>query len=73
MNNPSGTDWARIDAMTDDEIDTSDIPLMTEDFFAKATLRLPKAAKAKAEAIGDTESPIGCSSTEASIGKSPTL
>jgi hypothetical protein len=41
MNNPSGTDWARVDALTDDEIDTSDIPPMTEEFFAKATLRLP--------------------------------
>ncbi len=59
--------------MTDDEIDTSDIPPLTEEFFVKATLRLPKAARAKAEAIGDTESPIGCSSTEASIGKSLTL
>jgi hypothetical protein len=28
--------------MTDDEIDTSDIPLLTEAFFAKATLRLPR-------------------------------
>jgi hypothetical protein len=27
MNNTSRTDWARIDAMSDDEIDTSDIPL----------------------------------------------
>ncbi len=73
MNNPSETDWARIDAMTDDEIDTSDIPPMTEDFFAKATLRLPKAARAKAEVSGEAESPIGCSSTEASIGKSLAL
>jgi hypothetical protein len=41
MNNPSETDWARVDAMTDDEIDTSDIPPMTEEFFARAKLRLP--------------------------------
>lgn len=39
MNNTSKTDWARIDAMTDDEIDTSDIPPLTEDFFARAKLR----------------------------------
>jgi hypothetical protein len=41
MNNTSKTDWARIDAMTDDEIDTSDIPPLTDEFFAKAKLRMP--------------------------------
>ncbi len=41
MNNTSRTDWARIDAMTDDDIDTSDIPPLTDEFFAKAQLRLP--------------------------------
>lgn len=38
----SKTDWARIDAMTDDEIDTSDIPELDDEFFAKAELRMPK-------------------------------
>ena len=42
MNKPSGTDWERIDAMTDDEIDTSDIPPLTDKFFKRATIRLPK-------------------------------
>jgi uncharacterized protein (DUF4415 family) len=42
MSNSSRTDWARIDAMGDDEIDTSDIPPLTEEFFAKATLRMPQ-------------------------------
>jgi uncharacterized protein (DUF4415 family) len=41
MNNTSRTDWARIDAMTDDDIDTSDIPPLTEKFFSKAKLRMP--------------------------------
>ncbi len=41
MNNTSGTDWARIDAMTDDDIDTSNIPPLTDEFFAKAQLRMP--------------------------------
>jgi len=31
MNNTSKTDWARIDAMSDDEIDTSDIPPLTDE------------------------------------------
>lgn len=44
MNNTSKTDWARIDAMTDDDIDTSDIPPLDEAFFAKAKLRMPQSA-----------------------------
>ncbi len=46
MNNPSRTDWSRIDAMTDDDIDTSDIPPLTDEFFSKATLRMPASALA---------------------------
>ncbi len=33
MNDSSKTDWARIDAMTDEEIDTSDIPPLDEFFL----------------------------------------
>jgi len=32
----SQTDWARIDAMTDEDIDYSDIPPVTEEMFARA-------------------------------------
>lgn len=42
MNKNSETDWARIDAMPDEEIDTSDIPPLSEDFFKRAKVRLPK-------------------------------
>ena len=42
LNRQSATDWARIDQMTDEEIDTSDIPPLTDAFFAKAKLRLPR-------------------------------
>lgn len=41
-NKPSETDWARIDALTDAEIDTSDIPPLTNTFFERAKVRLPK-------------------------------
>ena len=34
----SRTDWDKIDAMSDDEIDYSDIPELTDDFFKKAVL-----------------------------------
>lgn len=46
MNKFSETDWARVDAMTDDVIDTSDIPPLTEAFFKKATLRMPRTSAA---------------------------
>ena len=41
MSSTSKTDWARIDAMSDHEIDTSDIPPLTDEFFAKAKLPMP--------------------------------
>lgn len=46
MSNTSKTDWARVDAMSDDEIDTSDIPPLTDDFFANAKLRMPSSSLA---------------------------
>ena len=42
MNKPSETDWKRVNEMTDEEIDTSDIPPLDEDFFSQAQLRMPK-------------------------------
>jgi len=41
MNKHSETDWARVDALADDEIDTSDVPPLDDAFFARARLRLP--------------------------------
>jgi uncharacterized protein (DUF4415 family) len=38
----SETDWTRLEAMTDEEIDVSDIPPLGEKFFANAKLRMPK-------------------------------
>ncbi len=38
---PSTTDWAKVDEMADEDIDTSDIPLLDDDFFERATLRIP--------------------------------
>jgi uncharacterized protein (DUF4415 family) len=35
---PSRTDWARIDAMRDEDIDYSDIPKQGHDFFANAII-----------------------------------
>ena len=41
LSNTSRTNWAALEAMTDEEIDYSDIPPLTEEFFDKATLRIP--------------------------------
>jgi len=40
-NKLSQTDWRRVDALTDDEIDTSDIPELDASFFASAIWREP--------------------------------
>lgn len=45
MTGKSETDWARVDAMTDEEIDTSDIPELDETFFKNAVLWMPKPKK----------------------------
>ena len=50
MSNTSKTDWSKIDAMTDEDIDTSDIPPLSEEFFVKAKLRLPSS-----QATGSSE------------------
>ena len=42
LENSSKTKWERIDQMTDEEIDTSDIPPLDNAFFAEAQLRLPE-------------------------------
>jgi len=38
----SGTDWNRVDSMSDAEIDTSEIGPLDDEFFANAERRLPK-------------------------------
>ena len=42
LKKPSETNWARVNEMTDEEIDTSDIPPLDESFFANARLRVPE-------------------------------
>jgi light-regulated signal transduction histidine kinase (bacteriophytochrome) len=40
LNNTSRTNWAALEARSDENIDYSDIPPLTEEFFEKATLRI---------------------------------
>jgi hypothetical protein len=42
LKKPSETDWTRIDEMTDEEIDTSDIPPLDDAFFSAARWRMPE-------------------------------
>lgn len=44
MSNTSKTDWTKVDAMNDEDIDTSDIAPLSEEFFAKAKWRIPKSS-----------------------------
>ena len=45
MGKPTKTNWEEFDALTDDMIDTSDIPPLSDDFFATAKWRMPKSRK----------------------------
>ena len=41
LKKPSETKWAKVSEMTDEEINTSDIPPLDDAFFANARLRVP--------------------------------
>ncbi|WP_282875770.1 BrnA antitoxin family protein [Pseudomonas peli] len=41
MSKASKTDWERLAKLDDQDIDTSDIPELAEDFFLRAELRVP--------------------------------
>jgi uncharacterized protein (DUF4415 family) len=53
--NISKTDWARVDAMTDEEIDTSDSPELTEQFFLRAKPWSGGCAKSHVEVTIDAD------------------
>ena len=42
MNNSSETNWEMVDALTDETIDRSELPPLDENFFSRATWRMPK-------------------------------
>jgi uncharacterized protein (DUF4415 family) len=41
LNSTSRTNWAALEAMSDEDIDYSDIPPLTDEFFERATLQIP--------------------------------
>ncbi|OCR02410.1 hypothetical protein BCD67_22330 [Oscillatoriales cyanobacterium USR001] len=55
--NISRTNWAALEAMTDEDIDYSDMPPLTDEFFDRATLRIP-AAQAHNLIQLDAEEPL---------------
>lgn len=42
MDSTSKTNWERVDALSDEDVDTSDIPPLGEDFFRAAMGRRPR-------------------------------
>ncbi|MBF0230718.1 MAG: BrnA antitoxin family protein [Desulfamplus sp.] len=46
LKHTSQTDWKALESMSDDEIDYSDIPELSEDWFKKAKIRLPESMTA---------------------------
>jgi hypothetical protein len=53
--NNSKTDWARVDAMREEEIDTSDSPELTEQFFLRAKPWSSGSGKVKGKLKADVE------------------
>ncbi len=43
MNDISRTNWENVDSLTEEEVDTSDIPPLTEEFFSKSRWWKPAA------------------------------
>ena len=41
LNSTSRTNWAALEAMSDENLDYSDIPPLSDDFFENATLCIP--------------------------------
>lgn len=53
LKKPSETDWARVDGMTDEEVDTSDVPPLGDEFFAAAQWRMPRRKTAVTLSVDD--------------------
>ncbi|NEP57458.1 MAG: BrnA antitoxin family protein [Symploca sp. SIO2G7] len=43
LKNASRTNWEALESMSDEDIDYSDIPPLTDEFFENATVRIPVA------------------------------
>lgn len=51
MKRISQTDWGRLEQMTDDEIDYSEIPPLTDEFFARAKAVFPRAVELEPDVL----------------------
>lgn len=45
MSSTSRTNWAKVDALTDEQIDTSQVPALSDAFFAKAKWRVLRSSE----------------------------
>ncbi len=57
MSKTSKTDWEHLAKLNDQDIDTSEIPELSEDFFRGAELRLPAMGPWRLESPAMTPSP----------------
>ena len=67
LKKPSATDWTKVGALTDEEIDTSDSPPLDDAFFANAKPRFEDIAKKRQAHFRNTSptvSPAGRSSSD---------
>ncbi len=51
LSSTSRTSWVTLETMDDESIDYSDIPPQTEEFFKKATLRVPASQATQVQQI----------------------
>jgi len=58
LKKPTATDWAKVKALTDEEIDTSDVPPLGDGFFANATFRFEDIAKKRQACFRNTSPTI---------------
>lgn len=69
LKKPTATDWAKVKALTDEEIDTSDIPPLGDGFFASATFRFEDIAKKRQARFRNTSPTISRQGRSPSDGK----
>lgn len=58
IKNTSATDWERIDKLADEQIDTSEVAPLDDDFFSRATLQMPLHMKDKSVVVLDVDEDV---------------
>ena len=69
----SGTDWERLESMTDKETDFSEIPELDEEFFRNVEIRLPRRKQHVSMRLDAHDSPGTYPVCRGIMGKSPPM